>query len=349
MNAQVKELSNIDNPFGASVVARPTGLEQAVIQREVTEVQTMALMAKRFPRDPVVAMDRILQACARPTLAEAAVYEYAKGGSTVSGPSIRMAEAIAQNWGNILTGVDIIAGDERKSECIAYAWDMETGARDQKRFTVRHWRDTKSGGYALKDERDIYELCANMGARRKRACILAVIPGDVVEAAVQQCEVTLKTKIEITPDYIKSLGEAFEKFGVTHAMIEKVIQRRLDTLTPALAMRLKKIYASLKDGMSKVDDWFDVEPDGEEPPAGRTSGNEGVKAAVRGRTIKPAAATSFVHGDSAAPYADETVALLAIDGAPDRDEALAVATACQDQPFHKAIRDAVDKRFPIGG
>jgi hypothetical protein len=206
-----------------------------------------------------------------------------------------MAEAIAQNWGNILTGVDIIAGDERKSECIAYAWDMETGARDQKRFTVRHWRDTKKGGYALTDERDIYELCANMGARRKRACILAVIPGDVVEAAVQQCEVTLKTKIEITPDYIKSLGEAFEKFGVTHAMIEKVIQRRLDTLTPALAMRLKKIYASLKDGMSEGRRLVRRRAHRRRAPAERTTGNEGVKAAVRGRAHGREACRSFVR------------------------------------------------------
>lgn len=55
-----------------------------------------------------------------------------------------------------------------------------------KQFQVRHWRDTKSGGYALKDSRDIYEKVANDGARRLRACILAVIPADVVETAVKE-------------------------------------------------------------------------------------------------------------------------------------------------------------------
>lgn len=71
------------------------------------------------------------------------------------------------------------------------------------------------------------------------------------------------------------------------------------------------------------------------------SSTTGLKDALRQKRPTATAAQS----DNVAPYADETVALLAIDGAPDRDEALAVATACQDQPFHKAIRDAVDKRF----
>lgn len=337
MNAVTRE--SIDNPFGSTVMAKPnaTALEQAVMQREVAEVQTMAVMAKRFPRDQVVAMDRILQACARPTLAESATYEYSKGGNTVGGPSIRLAEAIAQNWGNILTGIDIIAGDEKKSECIAYAWDMETGARDQKRFTVRHWRDTKSGGYALKDEREIYELCANMGARRKRACILAVIPGDVVEAALDQCEVTLKSNVEVTPEYIKSMEASFQKFGVTHAMLEKLIQRRLDTLTPALALRLKKIYASLKDGMSEPKDWFDIEP-AEGTSEAPAAGVAGVRDALK-KKPKPAA-------QSGAPYPSEEVALLAVDTAQSRDAALEVVDACRGQTFEASVRTAVENRFP---
>ena len=43
----------------------------------------------------------------------------------------------------------------------AYAWDLESGYYDERQFQVRHWRDTKKGGYAIKEERDIYELVAN--------------------------------------------------------------------------------------------------------------------------------------------------------------------------------------------
>lgn len=227
-------------------------------QRAIAEVQGAIISAKRFPRDMLSAINRIKVACQRPTLAAQALYNYGKGGSSVTGPSIRLMEAIAQNYGNISCGVIELSRNAGSSECMAYAWDLETNFRDEKKFQVRHWRDTKSGGYALKDERDIYELIANMGARRKRACIMAVIPGDVVEDATEQCEATLKADVNITPDLLKKLVEAFAPYGVAQDMIEKRIQRNLDAITPAQVVDLRKIINSLKDGMSKPGDWFEM-------------------------------------------------------------------------------------------
>lgn len=261
----------VDNPFNAPIVAAPTGAAaQALVQREVAEVQAAMVIAKAHPRAPAAAMDRILMSCSRPSLADAAVYEYARGGQNVTGPSIRLAEELARQWGNMVCGVTELQRLGGHSECLAYAWDLETNFRDEKRFTVRHWRDTKKGGYALTEERDIYEVIANMGARRKRACILAIIPGDVAEAAVRQCEVTLNTKGEITPDRIKNMLAKFGEYGVTKEQIETRIQRHLDSMTPALAVNLGKILNSLKDGMSQPGDWFDM-PDQPEAGADKTA------------------------------------------------------------------------------
>ena len=73
--------------------------------REAQEVQAAVFMAKRFPRNENEALARILRACDRVGLATKAVYSYPKGGSKVSGPSVRLAEAMAQAWGNIQSGV----------------------------------------------------------------------------------------------------------------------------------------------------------------------------------------------------------------------------------------------------
>jgi hypothetical protein len=249
--AASKPVAMIENPFGNQQMPAVGGASaQALGQREIAEVQAALVVAKKFPRDPVVAMDRILNACTRPGLASKASYEYAKGGQDVSGPSIRLAEVMAQNWGNIQTSVIELSRsiDSRGvgiSECLAYAWDLETNFRDEKRFQVRHYRDTKQGGYPIKEEREIYELIANNGARRKRACILTVIPGDVQEAAERQCEVTLKTKVDITPELIQTLVDSFAAFGVTKEMIEKRIQKRMDAITPGAVINMRKIYNSL--------------------------------------------------------------------------------------------------------
>lgn len=248
------------NPFlPTKREATDTALVNVEQSREVAEIQAMVVMAKRDRRNPIEAMDRILAACTRQTLAETALYSYSKGGTDITGPSIRLAEELARGWGNILCGVTELSRENGKSECLAYAWDMETNFRDQKKFQVRHWRDTKKGGYQVTEERDIYELVANMGARRKRACLLAIIPGDVAEAAQRQCEDTLKAKADTSPAAVKKMVEAFGKLGVSEEQIKKRIQRRIESINSAQIVQLRKIYNSLKDGMSSPADWFEAD------------------------------------------------------------------------------------------
>jgi hypothetical protein len=249
------------NPFTAGEVAVNAGNRGVVAveqQRAIAEVQARMIIARANPRDPIRAMEKILNDCTRPTLADHAIYQYARGGTDIRGPSIRLAEAIAQRWGNIASGIKEMSRSGEYSECIAYAWDLESGYYDERQFQVRHWRDTRQGGYQLHDERDIYELIANFGQRRKRAVLLTVIPGDVTEAALEQCERTMSAGADVTPDGIKKLVEAFTELGITAPQIEARIQRRLDAIRPAQVVMLRKIYTSLKDGMSESADWFDA-------------------------------------------------------------------------------------------
>ena len=69
------------------------------------EVQAAMVVAKRFPRDVVTAERRIIDACKRPGLAQSSMYTYPRGGTQITGPSIRLAEAMAQNWGNVDFGI----------------------------------------------------------------------------------------------------------------------------------------------------------------------------------------------------------------------------------------------------
>ena len=233
-------------------------------QRAIAEVQAAVVMAKRFPRDQIAAVDRIKNAFSRPRLAEVSQYQYSKGGTDVSGPSIRAAEAIAQQWGNIEFGFTensrgLGFDGVPYSEVEAYAWDVETLARKPLKFIVRHWRDTKRGGYQLTDEREIYELVANMAQRRVRACLLSILPGDVVEEAMTQADLTMKSKADTSPEAMQKMVAAFAEFDVTKQQLETRIQRRIDSITPAQVVGLKKIYASLRDGMSAPGDWFDAD------------------------------------------------------------------------------------------
>lgn len=278
-------MSETQNPFGdMSLTTQPQGstaVADVSIQREIAEVQGAIILARKFPRNQLRAMDRILNACQRPTLASNALYSYNRGGSDITGPSIRLAEAIAQNWENLQFGIRELEQRSNESTVEAYAWDLETNVRQSKIFQVPHVRYSKNKGkYALSDPRDVYEMVANQGARRLRACILGVIPGDVIEAAVEQVEKTLKANVAVTTETVKAMLEKFSEFGVTKEQIEKRIQRHIDSIQPAQFISLRKIYTSIKDGMSSAADWFEsveTERSDDKP----VSGAEAAKDAIR--------------------------------------------------------------------
>lgn len=283
----------------APVATRPqnnTAMVEVEQQRALAEVQGAIVLAKRFPRNQKEAMDRIEVACQRPGLAEQALYSYSRGGTEITGPSIRLAEAIAQNWQNLQFGIRELEQRNGESTVEAFAWDVENNTRHVKTFQVKHERHTKKGNYRLEDPRDIYEMTANQGARRLRAAILAIIPGDVIESAVTQCELTLKAKADTSPEALRKLVDTFEKFSVSKEQIEKRIQRRLETITPAQLVNLRKIYNSLKDGMSTAADWFEV--------ASKTTASETLKDKIKGKMGKPADKQEATEEMAPAPCPD---------------------------------------------
>lgn len=186
------------NPFAVQAPASGGALAAMTSNAAVTSVLASIWIAKQFPRDLAEVTLRMKQACAQPKLAQSATYSYPRGNTTVTGPSIRLAEALIGAWGNAEAGWKEVArhwdpkGADGNgcnvSECLAYCFDKETNVRREIAFSVPHTRDkneTDSKGkktgkmlrVALDNERDVYELCANMASRRIRACILQVLPG----------------------------------------------------------------------------------------------------------------------------------------------------------------------------
>lgn len=249
--------------------------------RETAEIQSMMVIAKQFPRDERRVLDLIMIDCQRPSLAQKALYSYSRGGSEISGPSIHLAKAIAKRWGNMKAGIVELEQKNGESICEAFALDLESNYKESKIFSVPHVRSTKKGSYRLEDPRDIYELVANNGSRRERACILSVIPGDIVDVAVEECTRTLMANADISPENVKKMCELFaSEFGVTREQIEKRIQRRIDSITPAQMVSLRSVFNSLKDGMSNAADWFEQEETAAPAEAGAKTGRKAVADAL---------------------------------------------------------------------
>lgn len=253
-----------------SVITKPQTIGGiATSGRVEAEARAALAAAKHCRRDEVEAMDRIKNTCQRLGVAMSAEYTYARGGTEITGPTVKLLEVVAGAWGNLQSGFRELSRQNGESVVECFAWDLETNNKKVVEFTFRHIRDTRGGGKAVTDERDIYELMANMAQRRVRKCMESVIPRDVVEDALEECKRTLNAKCELNPERIKKMVEVFAKdHGVTLSQIEARIQRRVESITQAQFLSLGKIANSIADGMSKASDWFAVEesPAAEEKP-----------------------------------------------------------------------------------
>lgn len=251
-------------PMNNGVMAQFNDINQGTVaieaSRAIAEAQGKLVIAKRFPRDEVAAFAKAMEACQRPAMAEKAFYSFPRGGQKVEGPTIRFAEELARCWGNIDYGIKELSQDDGKSEMQAYAWDLETNAQSVQNFTNPHQREVGKKMQTLTSQRDIYENNANMATRRLRARILAILPSWFVEECIAECKKTIAGNND-TPliDRVKKMVLQFAKLGVTQEQIENKLKRKIDTMTADDFTDYIGIYNAIKNGESKIADWFEAE------------------------------------------------------------------------------------------
>ena len=270
------------NMPASPVIADLDNINQGTVaieaSRAIAEAQGKLVIAKRFPRDEVAAFAKAMEACQRPAMAEKAFYSFPRGGQKVEGPTIRFAEELARCWGNIDYGIKELSQDDGKSEMQAYAWDLETNAQSVQNFTNPHQREVGKKMQTLTSQRDIYENNANMAARRLRSRILAILPSWFVEECIAECKRTIAGNND-TPliDRVKKMVLQFAKLGVTQEQIEARLKRKVDTMTIDDFTDYIGIYNAIKNGESKVADWFEAEKVASELTDALKGGTENVK------------------------------------------------------------------------
>lgn len=242
----------------ASFIGQATAVEQA---RAVAEVQAAIVVAQQCPRSMARAVEQMRESCAQMGLAERAFFRYNRSGKPVTGATVHLARELARCFGNMQYGIAELRRDDRagESEMTAFGWDVQNNTRASTTFIVKHGRDTTSDGVkALTALRDIYENNANMGARRLREQIFAILPRWFTEEASDLCRATIEKGTSDKPlaqqraDAVK----AFSKFGVTVAQLEEKVARRSDDWTGPDLAQLGVIFKSLDRGEITVEEEF---------------------------------------------------------------------------------------------
>lgn len=291
MNTAISTFNPATVAEQSEVVSPSQSLTTSESSRTMAEIQSALTIAAARPRDEMRAIDKVKNACQRPRLAEISQYEYSKGGQKITGPTIHLLTVLAQHWGNIQFGFRELSQCRGESTVEAYAWDLESNTRRSVQFVVPHKIGLKGGKTRqITDPREVYEWVANQSQRRVRACLENVIPKDVIDEAVDQCNETLHAQADTSPEAVQRMVKAFEGLGVSKAQIEARIQRRLEAIAPAQLISLRRIYNSIKDGMSSSGDWFAAEEAQEkQADSGKASSvEEKLRSKVEEAASKPA-------------------------------------------------------------
>lgn len=235
-------------------VGQATAVEQS---RAAAEVHAAILVAQQCPRDMQKALNIMEESCRQPELAERAFFRFPRGGQNVSGPSVHLAKELARCWGNLQYGVQELRRDDEhgQSEMQAFAWDVETNARNSTVFIVPHKRDKKDkmgnpSPEQLVDMRDIYENNANAGARRVRECIFGVLPPWFVQRAKNLCTETVKKGQGDKPlaQRISEAVASFERLGIKQDQLESKLERASAKWSAHDVAQLAVIYQSINNG-----------------------------------------------------------------------------------------------------
>jgi hypothetical protein len=178
-------------------------------------------------------------------------------------------------------GIRELARTNGMSFAQAFAWDLENNNIETIDFQVEHAIKLRNGTMKkITDPREIYELVANYGQRRKRAAVLRLIPGDIIDMAVEVAQQTLEKAAGMDLEHAipKMLTAFADEFAVTQDMIEKRVGHLVSAISPTEMVSLKSVYRSLKDGMSKPSDHFDF---GDQPSEASERAS-GLEAAIKG-------------------------------------------------------------------
>jgi len=242
-----------------SLVIRPKN--EAEVARAIQEVQGAIVIAKKCPRDVRLAKDSIIESCKHLDLAEESLYAFKTGSGMSEGASIRLTEEIALAWGNMSFGVREVARDDKETRYSVFSHDLQNNVKSSMEFTQKHQRYSKeSGNYAVTTDADIYNVVASTAARRKRACMLGVIPKHIQKMAVNQCKQTLASQAKgPIEERIKEMVVAFDKIGVPEDKIIKRLGHNLDAITEIELVTLRGIFQSIRDNMAKKEEWFTFE------------------------------------------------------------------------------------------
>ncbi|WP_420408648.1 hypothetical protein [Hoeflea sp.] len=292
MKTKTQELEIVteDGEVVAGLPAGYSGQEGSLaVSLARAEVDQQIATSRALPRNIRKAVDNIKSlATLDGKSAEECVYALPRGGKPIKGPSIRLAEIIASQWGNCRVGARVVHVDrhEKWVEAEGVFHDLEsntaTTSRVRRRIVDKH-------GNLYSD--DMIIVTGNAACSiAKRNAILGAVPKAVWRSAYDAVESVISGDVKTLVERRERAMKAFATFGVTPERVcEALGVSEPDEITVDLMPILLGCHSALKSGEATVEELFPTKGEKPRGPKDLTSRLDAI--------VKASAASDAKDGD----------------------------------------------------
>jgi hypothetical protein len=225
---------------------------------ERAQIDMAIATAKKYPRSIHKAISNIRTlATYDEESAAAAIYALPRGGKPIRGPSIRLAEIVAQQWGNNLVEAKVIQTDRVNKIVTAEGTFHDRETNSMTRTTVQR-RIVDRRGIIYSEDMIIVTGNAACSVARRNA-IFHGVPTAVWRAAYADAERITAGDIKTLSTRREAAIKAFAVYGVTPEQIFAALGvAGIEEITLEHVPTLQGMYSSIKNGESTVDEIFGV-------------------------------------------------------------------------------------------
>jgi hypothetical protein len=221
------------------------------------ELDTQIATARAYPRSLKGVINDILSlATIDQQTAEESMYALPRGGKPIVGPSVRLAEIVAQQWGNCRVEARVVDVDRTNkwitAEGIYHDLEKNTGIR-----TTVNRRIADRNGRLFSDDMIVVTGNAACSIARRNA-IFAGVPKAVWRRAYEAAENVVKGDVKTLSERREKAIKAFAAYGVKPEQIFGALDvESIEDITLEHVPVLIAMYSAIKNGEETVESMFD--------------------------------------------------------------------------------------------
>jgi hypothetical protein len=241
-------MQNNNNTTEVAVISQVDLITKAEIDMQIST-------AKAFPREISTVLKKAREmALLTEDIAQSCVYALPRQGKVIDGPSVRLAEIVASNFGNMRTGARVISNDGKNIVAQGICHDLESNncvtVEVSRRITDK---------YGKTYNQDMQTLTGNAAcAIAFRNAVFKVIPAALINTIFDDCKDKARGKAdELSQNTAKAIA-FFNTLGVAEDKIFTSIGiKSKDEMTLEKVGVLRGMAAAIKNGETTIKDLFE--------------------------------------------------------------------------------------------